>query len=62
MSQQLEVYSPLKKLQQGFSYVEDRTHKAIKSIEQVETGDKVTIHVLDGEIEATVSEVRENER
>ena len=42
--------------------MEDRTHKAIKSIEQVETGDKVTIHVLDGEIEATVSEVRENER
>ena len=62
LSQQLEVYSPLKKLQQGFSYVEDRTHKAIKSIEQVEIGDKVTIHVLDGEIEATVSEVRENER
>ena len=62
LSQQLEVYSPLKKLQQGFSYVEDRTHKAIKSIEQVETGDTVTIHVLDGEIEATVSEVRENER
>ena len=62
LSQQLEVYSPLKKLQQGFSYVEDGTHKAIKSIEQVETGDKVTIHVLDGEIEATVSEVRENER
>ena len=62
LSQQLEVYSPLKKLQQGFSYVEDRTHKAIKSIEQVEIGDKVTIHVLDGEIEATVSEVRENEQ
>ena len=62
LSQQLEVYSPLKKLQQGFSYVEDRTHKTIKSIEQVEIGDKVTIHVLDGEIEATVSEVRENER
>ena len=62
LSQQLEVYSPLKKLQQGFSYVEDRTHKAIKSIEQVEIGDKVTIHVLDGEVEATVSEVRENER
>ena len=62
LSQQLEVYSPLKKLQQGFSYVEDRTHKAIKSIEQVETGDKVTIHVLDGENEATESEVRENER
>ena len=62
LSQQLEVYSPLKKLQQGFSYVEDGTHKAIKSIEQVEIGDKVTIHVLDGEIEATVSEVRENER
>ena len=60
--QQLEVYSPLKKLQQGFSYVEDGTHKAIKSIEQVEIGDKVTIHVLDGEVEATVSEVRENER
>ena len=62
LSQQLEVYSPLKKLQQGFSYVEDRTHKTIKSIEQVEIGDKVTIHVLDGEVEATVSEVRENER
>lgn len=62
VSQQLEVYSPLKKLQQGFSYVEDGNHKAVKSIGQVIPGDKVTIHVLDGEIEAAVSEVRENER
>ena len=62
LSQQLEVYSPLKKLQQGFSYVEDGNHKAVKSIGQVIPGDKVTIHVLDGEIEAAVSEVRENER
>ena len=62
LSQQLEVYSPLKKLQQGFSYVEDGKHKAIKSIEQVVPKDLITIHVVDGEIEATVVEVRKNER
>lgn len=61
LSQQLEVYSPLRKLQQGYSYVEDKQHKALKSLNQVSVGEDVTIHLLDGEIVAKVSEVKKNE-
>lgn len=61
LSQQLEVYSPLRKLQQGYSYVELQSKKALKSIEQVTLGEDITVHVMDGEVVATVSEVKQNE-
>lgn len=61
LSQQLEVYSPLRKLQQGFSYVELPTKKALKSVEQVLPGENIAVHVVDGVILARVSEVKQNE-
>lgn len=46
----LDGYSPLKKLQQGYSYTETSQGKALRSIAQVASGDMVTIHVTDGKI------------
>lgn len=46
----LDGCSPLKKLQQGYSYTETEAGKALYSIEQVKAGDILTIHVTDGRI------------
>lgn len=53
-AQKLDGLSPLKKLQQGFSYVENGQGKAIISIRQVEPGQELKIQVTDGTIEAQV--------
>lgn len=54
---QLNIYiekmkglSPLNKLNQGFSYVENQQHQAVTSIEQVYLDDSLCIHVKDGKI------------
>ena len=46
--------SPLKKLNQGYSYVIDKTKKTLTSVEQVQNGDTIYISVTDGTIEAQV--------
>ena len=43
--ERLDGCSPLKKLQQGYSYTESPDGKALTSITQVKEGDAVTIHV-----------------
>ncbi len=48
----LDASSPLKKLQQGYSYVEASDGKALLGIGQVRPGDSLTIHVADGRIHA----------
>jgi len=46
--------SPLKKLNQGYSYVADRTGGAVRSISQVKPGDELLIYVSDGIVDAQV--------
>ena len=46
--------SPLKKLNQGYSYVADKNKKTLTSVEQVQNGDTIYISVTDGTIEAQV--------
>ena len=50
--------SPLEKLYQGYSYVEDESGRNVRSVEQVQAGQKVRIRVRDGQIEAVAQEVR----
>ncbi len=60
--ERLSGLSPLKKLNQGFAYVErDKPggQKVVKSIRQVEEGDDLAIHVTDGVIYAAVKNVKE---
>ena len=54
--EQMRRLSPLDKLNQGFSYVENRERKNIKSIEEVGKEDELTIYVTDGRIRTMVVE------
>ena len=59
--QRWEGASPIRKLQQGFSYVEDKTGHAVTRIGQVTAGEDLQIEVTDGVIRTRVTgtEVRE---
>lgn len=54
--------SPLKKLNQGFSYVEDQRGKCVTSVSQAAIGERLLISVTDGQIETRVEKVRREER
>lgn len=57
LSGQLEGLSPVKKLSQGYSYVADRTGRAVTDAAKVNPGDVLHIHLLKGALEAAVTEV-----
>ncbi len=61
-AERLEGCSPLKKLQQGYSYIETKDKKALQSILQIQTKEQVTIHVTDGKILACVEAIEPLER
>ena len=48
--------SPLTKLNQGFSYVASENGNVVKSIEQVQLEDKLTIYMTDGIVKAKVED------
>lgn len=52
----LEGLSPVAKLSSGFSYVSLEDGRNVKSIDTVEAGDNITIHVTDGKIKARVTD------
>ena len=54
--------SPLKKLNQGYSYVADKYKKTLTSVEQVQNGDTIYISVTDGTIEVRCYRYGEEER
>ena len=56
--EKLNGLSPLKKLNQGYSFVVDSSGKAVASIEGIKESDELTIHVTDGEIKAKVKETK----
>lgn len=57
-AERLDGCSPLKKLQQGYSYTESPDGKALTSITQVKEGDALTIHVTDGTVVARTEGIR----
>ena len=50
----LESYSPAKKLSMGYAFVQAADGYALRSVKQAEPKDEITVHLLDGEITATV--------
>ena len=56
--EKLNGLSPLKKLNQGYSFVADEKGKAVTSVEGIKKGEKLTIHVTDGEIITKVEETK----
>ena len=55
----LEALSPLAVLDRGYSIVTDRNGKTLRSINQVDTGDSISIKLSDGRILAGVQEVQD---
>lgn len=56
--EQMKGLSPLYKLNQGYSYVSDEQSRAVTSIQQVEEGQRLFIHVTDGTLQV-VTEKKE---
>jgi exodeoxyribonuclease VII large subunit len=59
--EKLKGLSPLDKLSQGYSYMEDENHNVVNNINNVKTGDIVNIYVKNGKVEATVNTTTEVE-
>ncbi len=51
----LDGVSPLIRLTQGYSYTADASGKNVRSTDDVAAGDKISVYVTDGRIEATVT-------
>lgn len=62
LTEQFKGLSPLTKLSQGYSYVEDKEGHAVKRVAQVHPGDELTVHVTDGQIQVQVKDRHERER
>ena len=56
--EKLKVLSPLSRLSGGYSYVTNQAGQALVSVEQVETGDSVTVNLRDGKFEAVVKAIQ----
>ena len=56
--EKLNGLSPVRKLNQGFAYVEEADGGVVKSIRQVEMGDELTVYVTEGLIRTSVKAVQ----
>ena len=56
--EKMKGLSPVRKLNQGFAYVEEADGGVVKSIRQVEKGDELTVYVTDGLIRTSVKAVQ----
>lgn len=56
LAQQMESHSPLRKLSEGYSLVTDESGKAVRDFEQIETGMKLTLRMLEGDVITRVEE------
>ena len=58
LSARLDGVSPLKKLEQGYAFVENDKEEHISSIVEVKQADVLSIHVKDGIINTVVKDVK----
>lgn len=56
--ERMKGLSPLQKLNSGFSYVANEEGKNVRSIQNVQTGEDLCIHVTDGTITTMVKDVK----
>ena len=60
--QRFEGLSPLRKLNGGYAFVSDEGGHAVTEISQIKRGDRISIAVTDGVIEAVADRIRKEER
>lgn len=65
-AQRLQGLSPLISLERGYSYVQDKNGRAVRSIKQLKPGEQISIRLLDGTARAEITETEghgyQNER
>lgn len=62
LAERLDGLSPVKRLGQGYSFVQDEAGKNIRKTDQVQKDDSLMIYVTDGRIQARVESVEKLER
>jgi exodeoxyribonuclease VII large subunit len=62
LANSLEGNSPIKRLAQGYAFVEGPDHRAVHSVGEIRPADEIAVQMLDGGMKAVVSEVWKNER
>lgn len=61
MAERLKGLSPLEKLSQGYSYVENSVGANVRAVSNVKQGEQITVYVTDGRIRAEVTGVEKEE-
>ena len=56
----LDAMSPLKVLSRGYAMTQNQSGEVIRSVKQVELGERITINVSDGKLSATVMNKEES--
>ena len=54
----LDGLSPLKKLSGGYGFITDASGRSLRSVSQTAPGEKIQIHVTDGQLSARVEQVK----
>ena len=57
LAERMERVSPLRKLSSGYAYVADSQGNAVTSTEQLQCGDELDIHLLNGRVKAEVKDI-----
>ena len=60
MTSKLDAMSPLKVLMRGYSMAQSADGSVIRSVDQVRPGDILKISLSDGQLTASVTEVKED--
>lgn len=58
----LDGLSPAKRLGQGYVLATDTSGKSIRDVHQIQVGDRIDVHVINGTIRAVAEEISEAER
>ena len=53
----LEAMSPAKKMSQGYAFVSDQAGRGIQGVDNLQQGDLLTIHMMNGRVKAQVCEI-----
>ena len=56
----LDAMSPLKVLTRGYAMVQDQDREVVRSVKQLRIGSTIHVNISDGELTATVTQVKEN--